>query len=245
MLQSSEGRSGGEGIKRNSYWSQKPTSTNTNNLNKLISFHPVHACLTHSVLCRTEFAEPFDCSFSSSPCMLDSLYFMQDRICWTNWLQLFIQSMHAWLTLFYAGQNLLNDLSLQLLCLLLQAHHWDCGYCMTPSSCCEKERFGFFSPVFGFFSPIFSITLPSFKPIAMMGKLLSSPSNLLPWWGNCYHHPLTLCHDGKFLSSPSNLLPWLENCYHYPLNFCHDGQNCHPHPLTFRPDGDFFLVITF
>ena len=88
---------------------------------------------------------------SSSPCMLDSLYFMQDRICWTNWLQLFIQSMHAWLTLFYAGQNLLNDLSLQLLCLLLQAHRWDCGYCMTPSSCCEKERFGFFSPVFGFF----------------------------------------------------------------------------------------------
>ena len=161
---------------------------------------------------------------SSSPCMLDSLYFMQDRICWTNWLQLFIQSthadslcfmqdricwtnwlqlfiqsMHAWLTLFYAGQNLLNDLSLQLLCLLLQAHRWDCGYCMTPSSCCEKERFGFFSPVFGFFSPIFSITLPSFKPIAMMGFFLSSPSNLLPWWGNCYHHPLTLCHDGKIV----------------------------------------------
>ena len=48
---------------------------------------------------------------SSSPCRLDSLYFMQDRICWTNWLQLFIQSTHAWLTLFYAGQNLLNQLT--------------------------------------------------------------------------------------------------------------------------------------
>ena len=180
-----------------------------NLLNHLTAaFHPVHACLTHSILCRTEFAEPFDCSFSSSPCMLDSLYFMQDRICWTIWLQLFIQSMHAWLTLFYAGQNLLNQLTAafhpvhaclthSILCRTEFAEPIDCSFC---ASCCKPitETVGTVWP------QVLAVRRNGlgFSLLSLGFSLLSSaspyhPSSLLPWWENCYHHPLTFCHDGE------------------------------------------------
>ena len=161
-----------------------------NLLNQLTAaFHPVHARLTHSILCRTEFAEPIDCSISSSPCMLDSLYFMQDRICWTIWLQLFIQSI------FYAGQNLLNQLT--------AAFH-PVHACLTHSILCRTE----------FAERSVSA---AFVPLAASPSLklwvLYDPKFLL-WEGTVW----------VFLSCLRVFLSYLQHHLTILQAYCHDGK---------------------